>query len=84
MRGDGGEDVGHKFSDVEWVRAGIEALRAADAVKGDGLGWEAVFERSLDYMQRKRAEGRWEVGWKGGNPEAVATYDLLTGRDVLF
>lgn len=55
-----------------------------DAVKDDGWEWERVFETSLDYMRRKRAEGRWEVGWKGGNGEAVATFDLLTGRDVLF
>lgn len=75
---------GAKFNDVEWVRAAIEALRQADAVADVGLTWEAMFEESLNYMRRKQAEGRWEVGWKGGNPDAVATYDMLTGKDVLF
>ena len=75
---------GAKFNDVEWVRLAIEALRQAGAVSDDGLTWEAVFEQSLNYMRRKQAEGRWEVGWKGGNPETVATFDLLTGRDILF
>ena len=81
---DGSSGRGVKFNDMEWVRLAIEALRQADAVSDDGLTWEAIFEESLNYMRRKQAEGRWEVGWKGGNPEAVATFDLLTGKDVLF
>lgn len=75
---------GAKFNDVEWVRLAIETLRQADAVSDEGLTWDAMFEESLNYMRRKQAEGRWEVGWKGGNPDAVPTYDLLTGKDVLF
>ncbi len=75
---------GNKFTDVEWVRLGIEALKQADALADDGLEWEKIFEGSLEYMRRKKAEGRWESGWKGGNQEAVATFDLLTGKDVLF
>lgn len=75
---------GAKFNDVEWVRLATEALRQAGAVSDDGFTWEAVFEQSLTYMRRKQAEGRWEVGWKGGNPGTVATFDLLTGRDILF
>lgn len=75
---------GAKFNDVEWVRLAIEALRKADALSDDGLTWEAVFEGSLDYMRRKQAEGRWEVGWKGGSEDAVATFDLLTGKDIIF
>ena len=75
---------GAKFNDVEWVRLAVEALRKGDALSDDGLAWEAVFEGSLDYMRRKQAEGRWEVGWKGGNVDAVPTFDMLTGKDVLF
>ena len=82
---DGSSDArGSKFNDMEWVRLALEALRQADAVSNDGLTWEAIFEESLNYMRRKQAEGRWEVNWKGGNPEAVATFDLLTGKDILF
>ena len=81
---DGSSGRGAKFNDMEWVRLAIEALRQADAVSDDGLTWENVFEESLNYMRRKQAEGRWEVGWKGGDPDAVATFDLLTGKDVLF
>lgn len=73
-----------KFNDVEWVRQALDALKQVDALADDGLGWDDVFAGSLAYMQRKRAEGRWEVGWKGGNPDTVATFDLLTGKDVLF
>ena len=73
-----------KFNDVEWVRLAFQALIQAGALADDGLGWDKVFEGSLDYMRRKQAEGRWEVGWKGGNPEVVPTYDMLTGKDVLF
>lgn len=81
---DGSSGRGAKFNDMEWARLAIEALRQADAVSDDGLSWEAIFEKSLDYMRRKQAEGRWQAGWKGGNPDAVATFDLLTGKDVLF
>lgn len=81
---DGSLGKGAKFNDMEWVRLAIQALREADAVSDDGITWETMFEESMNYMRRKQAEGRWEVGWKGGNPEAVATFDLLTGRDVLF
>lgn len=75
---------GAKFNDTEWVRLAIEALRQTDVVSDDGLTWKGMLEESLNYMRRKQAEGRWEVGWKGGNPEAVATFDMLTGKDVLF
>lgn len=80
----GSSSRGSKFNDTEWVRLAIEALRQAGAVSDDGLTWEDMFEKSLNYMRRKQADGRWEVGWKGGDPEAVATFDLLTGRDVIF
>ena len=75
---------GAKFNDVEWVRLAIEELRQTGAVSDDGLPWETVFERSMNYMRRKQADGRWEAGWKGGDPKAVATFDLMTGKDVLF
>ena len=75
---------GAKFNDVEWTRLAFEALKQAGVLADDGLGWEKVFEGSMNYMRRKQAEGRWESGWKGGNPEAVATFDMMTGRDVLF
>lgn len=80
----GSSAMGSKFNDMEWVRLAIEALRQAGAASDDGLTWEDMFEQSLNYMRRKQADGRWEVGWKGGNPEAVATFDLLTGKDVIF
>ena len=73
-----------KFNDVEWVRLALEALKQAGALADDGLGWEKVFEGSMNYMRRKQKEGRWGSKWKGGNPGAVPTFDLLTGRDVLF
>ena len=33
-------------------------------------------------MRRKKQEGRWEAGWKG-RPEDVATFDMLTGEEVV-
>ena len=80
----GGVGRGAKFNDVEWTRLAFEALIHAGALADDGLGWERVFEGSLEYMRRKQVEGRWESGWKGGNPDAVATYDLMMRKDVLF
>ena len=82
--GSSSEKGASKLNDVEWTRQAIEALKQADAMADDGLGWEKMFEGSMNYMRKKQAEGRWESDWKGGNPEAVATFDLLTGKDVLF
>lgn len=82
--GSGSIGRGAKFNDVEWARLAFEALKQAGALTDDGLGWEKAFEGSMNYMRRKQAEGRWQSGWKGGNPEVVATFDMMTGKDVLF
>lgn len=75
---------GEKFNCVEWVRLAIEELRWKDAISDNGLAWEIIHEELLNFMRRKKRDRRWEVGWKGGVPEAVATFDLLTGKDLVF
>ena len=45
--GAGGRGAG-KFNDVEWVRLAFQALIQAGALADDGLGWDKVFEGSLD------------------------------------
>lgn len=75
---------GAKFNDVEWVRLAVETLRREGALSDEGLTWEDILKGSLNYMRRKEAEGRFEVGWKGGSVDAVPTFDLLTDKDVLF
>ncbi|KAL9138734.1 MAG: hypothetical protein Q9175_000089 [Cornicularia normoerica] len=74
---------GKAFDCVKWVQLAIPALRRADAVSNNGFTWDGIREEALRYMRRKRQERRWEVGWKGGRQEDVATFDMLTGEEVV-
>ncbi len=76
-------DDGQGFDGVKWVQLSITALRRADAVSNNGFTWDGIREEALRYMRRKKQERRWEVGWKGGRQEDVATFDMLTGEEVV-
>lgn len=74
---------GKAFDCVKWLQLAIPALRRADAVSNNGFTWDGIREEALRYMRRKKQEKRWEVGWKGGRQEDVATFDMLTGEEVV-
>ena len=74
---------GLDFDCVKWIRLAILALRRADAVSNNGFTWDGIREEALRYMRRKKQERRWEAGWKGGRPGDVATFDMLTGEEVV-
>ena len=74
---------GLDFDCVKWIQRAILALRRADAVSNNGFTWDGIREEALGYMRRKKQERRWEAGWKGGRQEDVATFDMLTGEEVV-
>lgn len=74
---------GKGFDCLKWIQLAIPALRRADAVSNNGFTWDGIREEALRYMRRKKQEKRWEVGWKGGRQEDVATFDMLTGEEIV-
>ena len=74
---------GQDFDCLKWIQLAILALRRADAVSNNGFTWDGIREEALRYMRRKKQERRWEVGWKGGRQEDVATFDMLTGEEIV-
>ena len=80
---DNSSELGQDFDCAEWVQLAILALRRADAVSNNGFTWDGIREEAFRYMRRKKQEKRWEVGWKGGRQEDVATFDMLTGEEIV-
>jgi hypothetical protein len=71
------------FRCVEWVQTAVEKLAGSDVVKCSGkLEWDTVKRTALDFVERKKKEGRFDVGWKG-NAGLVATYDLHLGKEIV-
>ena len=68
---------------VKWIQLAILALRRADAVSNNGFSWDGIREEALRFMRKKKHEKRWEKGWKGGRQEDVATFDMLTGDEIV-
>jgi len=65
---------------VSWVHAALDDLRNSGKVSGL-LPWEEIEKSALDYVERKKKEGRWTAGWAGS--VVVPTMDLLEGRELL-
>ena len=80
---DNSSELGQDSDCAEWVQLAILALRRADAVSNNGFTWDGIREEAFRYMRRKKQERRWEVGWKGGRQEDVATFDMLTGEEIV-
>lgn len=74
---------GNGFDCGKWAQLAISKLRRADAVSNNGFTWDGIREEALRYMRWKNQEKRWEVGWKGGRQEDVATFDMLTGEEII-
>lgn len=73
---------GQAFDCVEWVRLAVENLRSHGALGEATLSWDIIREQSLRYVDFKKEQRRWQVGWKGGTIEHVATLDLLTSKEI--
>jgi hypothetical protein len=73
-------DQATAFTCQAWTRDALRELRAQGAVAGLGE-WDAVRQRAVDYVAKKKEKGRWEVGWKGG--EGVPLLDMLDGAEIV-
>lgn len=71
------------FTCRTWVRAALEELRESGVVAGMA-DWNIIQQRGVEYVAKKNLEGRWEVGWGGGQGGlGIPTKDLLVGRELI-
>lgn len=64
-----------------WVEAALDELRGSGAVSGL-LDWETIEKSALEFVARKKDEGRWKVERRGDDVR-VPTMDLLAGRELV-
>ena len=67
------------FSCSTWVQAVLEELNRQGAIVGLGE-WEDIQKKAVEYVERKRAAGRWNGGLKGET--GVPMLDLLNRREI--
>ncbi|GAB7340152.1 hypothetical protein MBLNU457_6632t2 [Dothideomycetes sp. NU457] len=67
---------------VIWVKEALEALQQVSKAMGRSiLDWQIVRDAVMDYLQKKKDQGRWrEEG--GYNTKVVPTYDLLEKQEM--
>lgn len=63
---------------VAWTRDSFEALRRGGLVSGAGR-WDGIRANAVQFVERKRLEGRWETDWKGEG--GVPTLDVMEGKE---
>ena len=69
-----------KFSCSMWVWTALEELKRQEVIAGVSDS-EVVRRKAVEYVERKKGDGRWEAGWKGD--DRVPTLDLLVQREII-
>jgi hypothetical protein len=68
-----------KFNCITWVRQALLRLKEAKITRmGD---WDSIQRTALDYVQKKKQQGRFEASWEG-NSSGVATFDMISGVEI--
>ena len=67
-----------EFNCRTWVRDAVEGLRNRGAIAAT-LEWSEIERKSLDYVDRKRSQSRWDGSWG----TAVPLMDLIEGNEVV-
>ncbi|CAK3794073.1 Hypothetical predicted protein [Lecanosticta acicola] len=80
---DNAELGAREFSCRTWIRDAFEELRRHGAITTGKLeSWEDVQREALEYLEKKRRQGRWESSWKGVGGD-IPLMDLIGGREVV-
>lgn len=77
QRDDPDQEKARTFDCVAWVRDAVDKLQDSGAVSGLG-SFEHIERRSLQYVERKKNEGRWAQNSKPGVP----VLDLLREEEL--
>jgi len=70
-----------EFNCITWVRRALLRLKQSDIVEGDKLEWDKIKQTALDYVEKKKQQGRFETTWTADSSR-VPTFDMLLGREV--
>ena len=68
------------FTCRTWAQAAVEGLKRQGVVAGLD-DWEVIQEKAVEYVERKKKEGRWRAGRLG--KVEVPMLDLLTGKEIV-
>ncbi|TVY82289.1 hypothetical protein LSUE1_G001915 [Lachnellula suecica] len=71
---------GSDFDCVSWTKKAVQILGRDGLVQGVGR-WDKIRAVAVKFVETKRMEGRWEVGWKG--EKRVPTLDVSDGREFV-
>ncbi|KAF7197268.1 hypothetical protein HII31_01379 [Pseudocercospora fuligena] len=63
-----------------WCRAAVEELWKDSVVSLKG-SWAEMELEALKFIEKKKADGRWDGEWKG--PEGVPMFDLFTETEIV-
>ena len=72
---------GQAFTCKTWVRDVLRELIGQGALAANLGEWDAVEREALGYLDRKRAQGRWDTTWKGASRTPLI--DLLEGKEIV-
>ncbi|EME78768.1 uncharacterized protein MYCFIDRAFT_199889 [Pseudocercospora fijiensis CIRAD86] len=68
------------FGCYAWCRAAVEQLGKDDVVSLKG-SWDELELGALKFVEKKKADGRWNGEWKG--PAGVPMFDLFTQTEIM-
>jgi hypothetical protein len=66
------------YNCVEWVRLALLQLQLAGVIEAQD--WNRIHETSIAFVKKKKAEGRYDVGW--GDTSKVATFNMLVNKET--
>jgi hypothetical protein len=69
------------FTCKTWVRDVLRELIGQGALAANVGEWDVVEREALNYLDRKRAQGRWDTTWKGAS--GTPLMDLLDGKEIV-
>jgi len=75
------KDEAQTFTCKTWVRDVLRELSSQGALSTNPGEWDVVEREALAYVDKKRAQGRWDVTWKGGS--GIPVMDLLEGKEIV-
>lgn len=67
------------FNCITWVRQALLRMKEAGIIRIED--WESIQRTALEYVHKKKQQGRFEASWEG-NCSGVATFDLISGVEI--
>ncbi|KAH6665152.1 hypothetical protein B0J14DRAFT_235859 [Halenospora varia] len=73
-------EASEEFNCVTWAKDALRVLKEKGLVSGVPE-WEEIEKTAREFATKKKAEGRWDVGFKG--KVGVPIWDMLEGKESL-